>query len=449
MEKTSSAPNIRKWCKQNSDEIGFAPWQCLTNDMTLFDVVYLDIVHGFDVPDKVLLKYVDKGWSAEFVCRLVRCYIELDRGKFSNQDKYSNLSKSLLVMQHAFDRDYPTIETISNCICTLIIHKEFEIALRALESGEDELLKNDERICVDDLDCVVGHKTKSEFCEMTDLVERWNFDPKCYRISIRVFFLYCLHVCYKSLGHEEKLFRHIRRFRDVYMKHSIESYTDCLSLLLLLEVYEQYDMRPGGMFYVLYNAYMFVKMQTIAIVSDGNKIQWNFEGKEFIGPMYPYICSCSPKIGTLLQIYLDSLPSEPVQNLFNDNNSDNLEVRIARHSKRTADRMYYVQVLIFKKQIEKAILILNSIIDTEDEFSLSVFICPKSFWESNFLDDNLCKELSKSSADYVVFPTKLYARYLLVNAYNSLGQTEQCERNKTEFRILRQRYSLVEAFAPM
>ena len=39
-----------KWCKQNSNEIGLALWQCLTNDMTLFDVVYLDIVHGFDVP---------------------------------------------------------------------------------------------------------------------------------------------------------------------------------------------------------------------------------------------------------------------------------------------------------------------------------------------------------------------------------------------------------------
>ena len=55
-----------KWCKQNSNKIDLALWQCLTTDMTLFDVVYLDIVHGFDVPNDVLLEYADKGWSARF-----------------------------------------------------------------------------------------------------------------------------------------------------------------------------------------------------------------------------------------------------------------------------------------------------------------------------------------------------------------------------------------------
>ena len=113
------------------------------------------------------------------------------------------------------------------------------------------------------------------------------------------------------------------------------------------------------------------------------------------------------------------------------------------------DVPYYVQFLISKKHIEKAISILNAIIEMEGEYSLSVFICPNSFWKFNFLDDNLRKELSKSSADYVVFPTNLYARYLLVNAYNSLGQLDQCERNNTEFRILLKRYSSVEEFALM
>ena len=78
-----------KWCKQNSNEIRLALWQCLTNDMTLFDIVYLDIVHGFDVPNNVLLKYVDKGWSADFVCRLGSCYNnEFNQGEFRKQVKY-------------------------------------------------------------------------------------------------------------------------------------------------------------------------------------------------------------------------------------------------------------------------------------------------------------------------------------------------------------------------
>ena len=48
------------WCHQHSHEIHLAPWQCLTREMTLFDVVYLDILHGFDVPNNVLLEYLDK-----------------------------------------------------------------------------------------------------------------------------------------------------------------------------------------------------------------------------------------------------------------------------------------------------------------------------------------------------------------------------------------------------
>ena len=92
---------------------------------------------------------------------------------------------------------------------------------------------------------------------------------------------------------------------------------------------------------------------------------------------------------------------------------------------------------------------MNGIIEAEGDYSQSVFICPKSFWELNFLDDNLCKELSKSSADYVVFPTNLYARYLLLNVYNSIGQLDQCDINMEEFWNLVQRYSSVKAFAPM
>ena len=115
-----------KWCKQNSNEIGVTLWQCLTTGMTLFDVVYLDIVHGFDVPNDVLLEYVDivdKGWSADLVCRLGRCYYnEFYQGVNENQVKFSILYKSFLIMQHAFDWDCPAITAILTCILTISFH---------------------------------------------------------------------------------------------------------------------------------------------------------------------------------------------------------------------------------------------------------------------------------------------------------------------------------------
>ena len=125
------------------------------------------------------------------------------------------------------------------------------------------------------------------------------------------------------------------------------------------------------------------------------------------------------------------------------------ESLIRRQIVTTADRVYYAQVLIAGKKIEQAISNLNAIVDSEGDYSLSVVIWPKPTWESNLLDDKLRKELIKSSAKYIVFPSNLYARYLLVHAYNSLGQTEQCERNLNEFLKLWEWYSSFTAFAPM
>ena len=90
-----------KWCKQNCNDIRLALWQCMTKDMPLFDVVYLDVVHGFDIPNEVLLEYVDKKWSADFVCRLGSCYsTSLDR---FNQGNHQNEVKNSVHFNSAHD----------------------------------------------------------------------------------------------------------------------------------------------------------------------------------------------------------------------------------------------------------------------------------------------------------------------------------------------------------
>ena len=78
---------------------------------------------------------------------------------------YSFHLKSLLMMQHAIYRSYPTIVTVATCIYTLIKHKEFGVAKYVLESGADEFLMSDEMICLGDLDSVVGPKTKMNFAK--------------------------------------------------------------------------------------------------------------------------------------------------------------------------------------------------------------------------------------------------------------------------------------------
>ena len=115
----------------------------------------------------------------------------------------------------------------------------------------------------------------------------------------------------------------------------------------------------------------------------------------------------------------------------------------------TADRIYFCQVLIFCKIFEHAISILKDVVEQEGDYSTSMVIWPKELYGSRFIDDNLRNELIKSSKDYVVFPTNLYARYLLMIAYSSLGQEENRSNNLAELIILRERYSQIQELSPM
>ena len=105
-----------KWCHQNSHEIHLAPWQCLVREMTLFDVVYLDILHGFDVPNNVLLEYVDREWSAEVVCKLAIRYSmkTLKREDRKNKVEYSLHFKTLLMIRQAINYKHPTFRKLYN-----------------------------------------------------------------------------------------------------------------------------------------------------------------------------------------------------------------------------------------------------------------------------------------------------------------------------------------------
>ena len=114
-----------------------------------------------------------------------------------------------------------------------------------------------------------------------------------------------------------------------------------------------------------------------------------------------------------------------------------------------ADRIYYSQVLILFRKVEQAISVLENVVEQEGTYSVSMVIWPKDFYGSRFIDKNLRNELIKSSKDYIVFPTNLYARYLLTIAYSSLGQEENRSNNLAELIVLRERYSEFQEFAPM
>ena len=436
------------WCKQNSCALGLELWQCLTGEMTLFDIVYLDIVHGFDIPIAVLLEYLDKGWSADFVCKLGICfsYYRFDRENHRSEVKYSFLFKTLHMIQHALDQEIVSVKLLFTCVSILMKLEEFEIAARVLESGTDEFLRSYESLSFDYVFAsVVSNKLRNNLRELTDLRER-EHETGLFKVSVPVFFWYSLYVCYKNLGHGEKLqgvLTQMNYYSKLTLSRNLFSDMDYLDIHLFLEMYA--NIQEWRMYhYEYYDIFISLEMLLIKLQSKYIKIL-GFDGQnDYSNPQIGLFCSCNDSISDALQSFL--VPCDPIKNPYYDDIAESL---FRRQMVTTADRVHYAQVLIAGNKIEQAIPNLNAIVEEEGDYSLSVVIWPKLILKSYLLDVNLRKELKNHSADYIVFPSNLYARYLLVNAYNSLGQTEQCERNRKEFLKLLEWYSTFTAFAPM
>ena len=197
-----------KWCHQYSDEIHLKPWQCLTKRMTLFDVVYLDIVHGFDVPNNVLLEYVDKEWSVDVVCKLASCYsMKTSKSEdHKNEIEYSLNFKTLLMIHQAMNHKYPSSETIISSVSTLMRCKKYEMAAHVLEPAYRECLLDGRFIrCREWYADLFSHKMMNEIQEMFDIQK---FRSECnenemFQLNICLI-CFLISVCYKYIGDEEK-----------------------------------------------------------------------------------------------------------------------------------------------------------------------------------------------------------------------------------------------------
>ena len=154
-----------KWCQQNSPKIHLRPWQCLTEEMTLFDVVHWDILHGFDVPNNVLLEYVDREWSADVICKLACCY-SMNVLKFQDRKKkveYSLHFKTLQMIRWVMYHKYPTSETIIISVSILMRCEEYELATQILESVCREYFSELKYIrCRELFADITSHKMKEE-----------------------------------------------------------------------------------------------------------------------------------------------------------------------------------------------------------------------------------------------------------------------------------------------
>ena len=450
-----------KWCHQNSREIHLAPWQCLTREMTLFDVVQLDILHGFDVPNHVLLEYVDKEWSADVVCKLACCY-SMKATKRANRNyywvAYSLHFKTLLMIRRAINYKHPTLETIITSISILMRCKKYKMAAKVLESAiqdcSSDMIRSKE-LFFD----IVGHKMRNEMQEIFDLREKGedrNFDM---HLSIQTLIDFSLFICYKYCGDEtnrEDVLQRMSGPIELCLNNEQNDYCFCRYpyLCLMLEVFENSE-KWKILYYMIYRKCVSKKLKVIELEAQARKstlettidVEGNQSYNYFSLKVNTPLCSCSPIMRELLYaivVYYTPTHGELPVNLINL-----LEHTLSYSMLTTADGIYFSQVLIFNRNLERAISILKVVVEQEGTYSVSMVIWPKQLYGSGFIDDNLRNELIKSSEDYIVFPSNLYARYLLTIAYTSLGQEENRINNLAELIALLQRYSQVPEFAPM
>ena len=268
-----------KWCKQYSVDLQLAPWQCLTKNMVLFDVVYLDVVQRFDIPNYQLLQYFDKDWSVDFLCRLALSYRcdKFDKQNHSLKVKYPFDLKCPIIMRHALDQGYASPVKIFTCVLFLMKNEEFEMAERVLESGADEFLMSKEYIGYDkDLASVVAYQTKNDIREMTDITEIQGLGCgiRFFKIPVPDLYLYALFVCYKHFGNKEKLLTICSQMRLQHL-HVAHNY---LSALLMLETLEAtlalYQFTDSQIQYILdtyYGEFTSLKMQILEDSADNTR----------------------------------------------------------------------------------------------------------------------------------------------------------------------------------
>ena len=429
-----------KWYKQNSNCINFKPWQCLTEEMTLFDIVYLDIIHGFDVPNNVLLEYAEKESSAELICKLALCYSNdtFKRDAHVNGNTCSLHQKALLLGQSALKHTYPSLECIGYLVEILTCNGQFEIAAKVSKSAMIDLSEV-ERSCfipVDLSTVVFSHKTRNELQEIFDISRTIRIGQ--LGLPVTAIFLYALFRYYRHIKDEIELQNMLTKIKCDFLK-CIEKYiadngiatAQLYSYILLsLEVFTG-EMECEYFHGLVYSYFVTVKMDIIDHESTSCKF-----------------FSCNLNI---FHAYVRLAH-------WVDFSEDNLEERLIRFKDRVsgfiktiADKIYYCQPLIFGGALQEATSLLETIVEQEGDYSLSVVIWSKRIWrrKTTFLGETLREELIKSSLDYVVFPTNLYARYLLMTVYRLLGQMEQNRNNLKELNVLLQRYSEFSEFAPM
>ena len=396
--------------------------------MTLFDVVYLDIVHEFDVPCDVLLKHIDQKSSPALVCKLAMCYTTHRRETHQckeNKVTHSIHSKTLLIFKESLKVHQFTVESIIICLSFLLNCEQFETVMHVLETAEEEFIESKEKVfCETHCLNVFSDRISNEIQDAIEICRKAN-----NYVPVRVSIYYLLSKCYKGLNKIEKLEETLLKMVGTCFK--LREY---LSLLLLFDACDGgsqskiiTDLRHRTYVKVLKQKKLLIgcesKLRKVRLVKESNENEWfnrtdMFEKILFEVPSKGYnsrhnaffISGNFYLNGLILWYGLDDVKNSTL----NEEGFDGfvgVEKCLSELCNTSADKVYYCQYLVNRGNTEEAIPILENIVEVEGDCLLSMVIWPKQL--KKMVDEKMQTRLDEAAEGYIVHPTAVYARYLL------------------------------------
>ena len=388
--------SFANWCKENKDRK--VP---LFKELTLFDVMILNEVHGLSIPYSAMVDLVERNPSAH-VC---------SGGTFSFK-RSRGLVSQLKILLILYSMNAGEFERAKDEIYRLLMDDNFESEKRIHFDIEQMAVKTG-------YVWLFSHRTMSCIQEFN-----YVFDNVEASVSREVFFQFLLSMCHNKLKEKQELDFQLREMLEIYLSNSRSM--QYFEMLLLGEVAEM-----TGNNILASEIYISSIMLNIRAIHELFRVKpkrtvrhWNVSCRDIVkfglGKLYKE--SSERTSGPVLLYTMRAMLHLIKDHHLFSNSFYTISdaVYIAQH----IIQMNYVLVAQQAIQmnhvyVQEAIPVLEKVVSAEYHHPLSVTIWPIEL--TGLVDENVKSEILKSRDKCIVVLSVVYALYLLANVYRSIG----------------------------
>lgn len=448
-KKSCALETFANWCKSH---LPYSLSQCISPQMTLFDIVHLDIMHQFDLSNCILKEFSERETSADVVNKLAVCYVEAAKGT-AYGDSYSE--KAMLLFKKSTEQN-PSPVNIITFASFLHDSEKYEEALMVLTSMKQQVSESQLENIFEE-----AHKINSLMedigGELDDLVK---YGKKYLPAAMPIYHL--LLKCYRQLDMhdaERILLKEVESFcnqlemsqshlswymlgisygridrswhSNEYLKKAVRAKLQRDIIKPELVLVNCYRKCPHAMISVQHMFFMFsILMPEIGTPA---RLKALFEEQQMLLHNMPFTGSnLSKVIFLLLNSHWTPGDNKVECMTFNSICASVIKWSAMSNSPTLSNKLYYSQFLVNCTTGKPALSVLLEITQKAKNNLMSVIVWPKKLRLS--VDDHIRRELDSISDDEcIIIPTIVYGNYLLATLYLRLMQMNKYTEVMFEF----------------